>query len=142
MGSTGICNTKSCNIGLAINNVMYFLDKQKIADYFPAEMKLVRMVPLFKHNSRLKVSNYRPVSILSTTSKVFERLVFDQLEKYLTQHNLLYEFQSGFRAGYSTDTCLAHLCDYIRLESEKGNYTGTVLLDLQEAFDTVNPQHC
>lgn len=78
------------------------------------------------------------MSILPTLSKILERVVFDQMERYLSQNNLLYDLQSGFRSAYSTDTCLSHLCDYIRQESEKGNYTGMVLLDLQKAFDTVD----
>ena len=64
--------------------------------------------------------------------------MYDQLEKYLKDESLLYEFQSGFRPSFSTDTCLIHLSDYIRKEWDKGNYTGMVVLDLQKAFDTVN----
>ena len=51
---------------------------------------------------------------------------------------LLYEFQSGFRGGFSTDTCLIHLTDFIRYEMDKGNIVGMILLDLQKAFDTVD----
>ena len=47
-----------------------------------------------------------------------------QLSDYLSEHRLLYEFQSGFRSSYSTDTCLIHLTDYIKLENDKGNFTG------------------
>ena len=50
----------------------------------------------------------------------------------------MYDFQSGFRSGYSTDTALTFLCDKIRLNADKGFYTGVVLIDLQKAFDTVN----
>ena len=46
--------------------------------------------------------------------------------------------QSGFRRGFSTDTCLIHLSDYIRIERDRGNLVGMVLLDLQKAFDTVD----
>ena len=53
-------------------------------------------------------------------------------------NKLLYEFQSGFRSNYSLDTCLIHLCDFIRQECDQGKYTGMVTLDLQKAFDTVN----
>ena len=53
-------------------------------------------------------------------------------------NKLLYEFQSGFRSNYSSDTCLIHLCDFIRQECDQGKYTGMVTLDLQKAFDTVN----
>ena len=69
---------------------------------------------------------------------MFERIVYDQLNTYLIEHDLLYENQSGSRASYSTDTCLMHLTDFIKQEQDKGNYTGMVLLDLHKAFDTVD----
>ena len=58
--------------------------------------------------------------------------------KYLKDNKLLYEYQSGFRQSYSTDTCLINLMDYIRILKSKGNYVGMVLLDLQKAFDTID----
>ena len=82
--------------------------------------------------------NYRPVSILAVFSKIFERVVYDQVESYLKEHNLLYNFQSGFRTGFSTDTCLIHLSDFIRFQMDSGNFVGMILLDLQKAFDTVD----
>lgn len=104
----------------------------------PDDLKLARVVPLHKKNSKTDVGNYRPVSVLCILSKVFERIVFNQLNEYLVQNNLLYELQSGFRSTFSTDTCLIYLHDYIRQQCDKGFYTGMVLLDLQKAFDTVN----
>ena len=68
--------------------------------------------------------------MLSVISKVFEKVVFMQLSDYFSENRLLYEFQSSFRSSYSTDTCLIHLTDYIKLENDKGNFTGMVLLDL------------
>ena len=65
-------------------------------------------------------------------------MVYDQLDQYLQDHKLLYEYKSGFLSAFSTDTCLAHLTDYIKQEQDKGNYVGMVLLDPQEAFDTVD----
>jgi len=104
----------------------------------PHELKTARVVPLHKKNSKTDAGNYRPISILNIMSKVFERVVFNQLNTYLVHNKLLFELQSGFREKFSTDTCLIHLHDYIRLECDKGHYTGMVLLDLQKAFDTVN----
>ena len=78
------------------------------------------------------------MSILSIISKVFERVIYDQFDAYLTEKKLLYKFQSGFRRDFSTDTCLIHLSDYIRFQMDKGNFVGMVLLDLQKAFDTVD----
>lgn len=104
----------------------------------PPIMKLAKVTPLHKKNSRLQVGNYRPVSILTITSKLLERCVYDQIESYLQNNHLVYEFQSGFRKGYSTDTCLIYLQDHIRQQMDQGLYTGVALLDVQKAFDCVD----
>ena len=106
----------------------------------PNEMKLAKVIPLHKKRSRLDAGNYRPVSILSVVSKVLEKAVFLQLNKYLVDHKLLYQFQSGFRGSYSTDTCLIHLQDHIRGQIASGKYTGMILLDIQKAFDNIDHQ--
>jgi len=104
----------------------------------PDDMKAARVTPIYKKSSPLEVGNYRPVSILSVISKILERSIYNQLSEFLTVNSLLYEFQSGFRSKYSTDTCLIHLLDFIKGNNAKGLYTGMVLLDLQKAFDTVD----
>ena len=104
----------------------------------PSEMKLARVKPLYKKNSNLEVGNYRPVSILSIVSKILERAVYVRLEIFLVDNNILYDYQSGFRRSYSTDTCLIHLLDHIKVNNYLGLYTGMILLDLQKAFDTVD----
>ena len=104
----------------------------------PEDMKIARVKPLYKKNISLEAGNYRPVSILSIVSKILERSVHSQLVKYLDHNNILYEFQSGFRSRYSTDTCLIHLFDYLKGNTSRGLFTGMLLLDLQKAFDTVD----
>ena len=104
----------------------------------PEELKSARVRPLFKKNSRSDVGNYRPVSILCIVSTILEKADFVQVDTYLRDNNILYEYQSGFRNSFSTDTCLIHLTDYIKQQTSQGNYTGLVLLDLQKAFDTVD----
>ena len=69
---------------------------------------------------------------------MFERIIYDQLSEYLKSKNLIYDLQSGFRPGFSTDTTLTYLTDYIRKEMDRGSLTGMVMLDLQKAFDTVD----
>ena len=64
--------------------------------------------------------------------------MYEQLESYLKDESLLYDFRSDFRPSFSTDTCLIHLSDFITKEWDDGNYTGVVVLDLQKAFDTVD----
>ena len=60
------------------------------------------------------------------------------MEEYFVRQNVLYELQSGFRAAYSTENRLINLFDYIFQNFDKRNYVGMVLLDLRNAFDTVN----
>ena len=69
-----------------------------------------------------------------------KKVMHDQFFTYLKSNGLMYEFQSGFRQSFSTNTCLTHLTDYIKFQSDKGNYTGMVLLYLQKTCDTVD--HC
>ena len=118
--------------------VTYLINLSIFTNIFPDELKYAKVKPLFKKNEKTEVENYRPVSILSIISKILEKAVHIQLERYLTQKNLLYSYQSGFRKGYSTDTCLINLLDYIRSSISEGDYVGMVMLDLQKAFDTVN----
>ena len=106
----------------------------------PQDLKSARITPLHKKNSKTEAGNYPPVSVLCIISKVLEKIVFLQIDKYLKEKNVLYEHQSGFRSSHSTETCLIHLMDWIRMKSDKGNFVGMVLLDLQKAFDTVNHQ--
>ena len=68
------------------------------------------------------------MSVLSVVSKILEKSVYIQLEEYLVNKNLLFDFQSGFRNRYSTDTCLTYLTDYIKTQTSKGLYTGMIML--------------
>ena len=104
----------------------------------PDDLKVASVVPLYKKKSKTNVENYRPISMLSIISKVSKKVVFNQLNTFLTEHKLLYQFQSAFRSSYSTDTCLIHITDYIKQECDNSNYTGMILLDLQKVFGTVN----
>ena len=121
-----------------VKPLTYLINVSLTTGNIPNELKKTQVVPLYQRKSKTDAGNYRPVSVLCVISKVFERVVFNQLNDYLTANKLLYELQSGFRSSYSTDTCLIYLSDYIRHECDKGNYTGMVVLDLQKAFDTVN----
>ena len=100
--------------------------------------KAAKVIPLHKKGSKLDVGNYRPVSILTSVSKILERAVYIQVEKHCKQHKIVYPLQSGFQQRYSTSTCLLHLHDTIRNEISNGNFVGLMMLDVQKAFDSVN----
>ena len=108
----------------------------------PDDMKTARVVPLHKKNSKSEPENYRPVSILTVMSTILEKNVHKQLENYLRFEKLLYDYQSGFRNSYSTDSCLTHLTDQIRFDTDKGNYTGMVMIDLRKALILAIMTYC
>ena len=71
-------------------------------------------------------------------SKIIEKVIHDQTQKYLDDYNILYRYQSGFRKSYSTDSCLSYLNNKIATGFESGLYTGMIFIDLQKAFDSIN----
>ena len=71
-------------------------------------------------------------------SKIFEKVVHLQTEKFLNDNQLLYSHQSGFRPKHSTETCLTHLTNSVLEGCDVGQHTGLILIDLQKAFDTIN----
>ena len=84
------------------------------------------------------MDNYRPISILPVLSKVFERIVHNQLYTYLEENNLLSHCQFGFRRKSSTEHAVTYFSDFIKNSMDKGKLTGAVFVDLRKAFDTID----
>jgi len=80
---------------------------------FPNELKLAKVVPIFKHGNKELLKNYRPISVLSCLSKVFERLMYNRLISFLEKHKIISELQFGFRQGRSTCMALTEAVDMI-----------------------------
>ena len=105
---------------------------------FPSELKLSKVVPIFKSGDSNSVNNYRPISVLSFFSKVFERVVYNRVLDFLCKNNVLYDYQFGFRQKHSAQHALITLIDKIHTSLDNGDIAITILLDLKKAFDTVN----
>ena len=105
---------------------------------FPDELKLAPVTPVHKNGSPSDVNNYRSISIIPIIAKLFEKIIYDQYYKYLSDNNLLSNCQSGFRALYSTVTSLLCATDKWRLNIDKGQINGVVFVDLKKALDTVD----
>ena len=105
---------------------------------FPNCWKIARVAQIFRSIQSDDRSNYRPISVLPFLSRVFEKLVFNQLYEYLDKNKLIHYKQSGFMSLQSTVTCLLRSTDDWYANMDKGRGTATVYIDLKKAFDTVD----
>ena len=107
--------------------------------YVPESMKTARVVPLHKTGDRKKPNNYRPISILSTFTKIIEGFVHDKIFSFLTRLDIWSSDQYGFRKGRSTKGALIRFIDELQRKLDTGHAAGAVYCDLSKAFDTVSP---
>ena len=103
---------------------------------FPNNLKLADVSPIFKAKDATVKTNYRPVSVLPTISKIFERIMQKQINGYIDQY--LSDFLCGFRKGYSTQHALISLLEKWKQSLDRQGYAGAVLMDLSKAFDCLN----
>ena len=96
---------------------------------FPDACKIAKVKPLFKKGSKTDSSNYRPISLMPLLSKVFEKVVLDQTEEFLSLNKVLYDYDY---------TCLSFLNGKILKGFDDGLVTGIILIDLQKVFDMIN----
>ena len=105
--------------------------------YFPSPLKIARVIPIHKGKETCNVSNYRPISLLTSLSKIYESALHSRITKFLTQNNLLSEFQFGFKAHHSTaDAIILFTSEALEAFERKQN-TLAVFCDLSKAFDTI-----
>ena len=103
---------------------------------FPSDLKLADVIPIYKKNSRNLKDNYRPVSILSNISKVYERTIYEQLQSHF--ENIFSKFQCGFRKGYNAQHCLVVLIEKWKKSVDNGGAFGALFTDLSKAFDCLS----
>lgn len=115
----------------------HVINSSFVSGYFPDKLKMSKVIPLFKKDDRHKISNYRPVSLLPTISKIFEKIVCNQLVSYLEQFNLFDNIQHGFRKGRSVVTASVSFIESIIDSIDKGEETVGIFMDLSRAFDSV-----
>ena len=103
---------------------------------FPNALKEADVTPIHKKGDRTQTENYRPVSILPTNSKIYERNMYDQIYSHIEKY--LSPYLCGFRKGYSTQHCLAAMIESWKKAIDKNKNAGAVLTDLSKAFDCLN----
>ena len=103
---------------------------------FPEELKNADVTPVFKKGNSTSVENYRPVSVLPVVSKIYERIIQNQINQYAER--FLSPYLCGYRKGYNAQYALVSLIERWKKAVDKKGYAGAVLMDLSKAFDTLN----
>ena len=100
---------------------------------FPSELKLAGIVPAFK---KRRVNFYRPISLLPIISKIFERIMLNQITTYMNEHLSLY--LCGYRKGFNTQTALSSHIEKRKQIIDSKSYGAAILMDLSKAFDAID----
>ena len=140
--SCGYDNTSTQLLKLIIpsisQSISLIVNQSLNTGIFPDNLKIAKVIPLFKKGDTHTFDNYRPISLLPAISKIFEKIACKQLYKYFTDHKLLYENQYGFRKDHSTELASLEISDRILHDLDNSKIPISVFLDLSKAFDTLD----
>ena len=125
---------KMCSNSLAVP-LTYLFNLCITDSVFPLHCKYATVTPVYKKDDPLTMKNYRPVSILCSISKLFEKLIAQQLKVF--ENTILHDSISAFRQNYSCQSVLVGIVEQWRRELDNKNCVGTVLMDLSKAFDSM-----
>lgn len=108
------------------------------SSYWPKNFKIAKVIPILKAGKpSIEASSYRPISLLSATGKLLEKVLQKRLINVIEEKNLLPNFQFGFRRGHSTVHQAARIKRFIQRNKRNKKSTGLVLLDIEMAFDSI-----
>ena len=124
-------NEIAAPLTVIINQMLY-------TGIFPDALKVSKVIPLYKKDDKQLLSNYRPISLLPSISKIFEKVILIQLTEYLNNNNILHKNQYGFRKHHSTELACLHLVDKIYYKMDANEIPVNVDIDLSKAFDSLD----
>ena len=105
---------------------------------YPQSLKLSKIIPVYKDGDSKVLNNYRPISILNSTNKIIEKLLYTRIVNFLNDNDFFYKKQYGFRRLSNTSCACTEILIRILLEIDSGEIVTGLFLDLSKAFDTVN----
>ena len=101
----------------------------------PSQLKIAKVIPIFKNGDRCNMDNYRPISLLSCFSKILEKIVATRLTSFLTNCNILSNWQFGFRSQHSTVHPMVHFTNFLSNAINEKKHSLAIFCDLRKAFD-------
>ena len=117
-------------IGYIVEPLSHIFNQSIQNGEFPDSMKLADVVPLYKNKKHYLESNYRPISLLTTISKILAKIVYKHVYEFLMETSQLYENQYGFRSNHSCEHAIGQTVGSVLKNMENKKNSVCVLLDL------------
>jgi hypothetical protein len=141
--TSGNINTLPVKILIKVRDILSppianLINKSFSAGIFPSLLKCATVTPVFKSGNPMMCESYRPISVLPTISKIFERAMYSRLIKFIDKHSLISNCQFGFRKGKSTAEAVLRFVNYIYDSLNCKKHSLSIFIDLKKAYDTVN----
>ena len=123
-----------------IEPLTYIINKSFDTGIIPDDLKIAKVIPIYKSSDPSLLKNYRPISLLPAFSKLLEKIMYDKLMSFLVSKNIFYRHQYGFRPKHSTIHPIIHFLNHCAEANNKTNpeYTLAVFCDLSKAFDVID----
>ena len=139
--STGIDGLSNQLIKMAKNVLVkpltIIINQMIVTGIFPDQLKISKVIPLYKAKDQTILSNYRPIALLPSISKIFEYVLLEQITNYFLDNNMLSPQQYGFRSNHSTELAALNLVDELTYKLDRGTIPLNIYMDLSKAFDTL-----
>ena len=138
-GHDGINNHLLKNIiPQIVDPLVHIINISLTTGLVPNNMKIAKVIPIHKKGEKEDVNNYRPISLLTSISKIFERVIYTRTVSFLKTSDIFSNFQFGFRENHSTTHALLTLIDKVTHALDLFSHTVGIFLDFSKAFDTIN----
>ena len=141
--SDGLSSNFVKSISLTLSKLLlYIFTKSFNEGVVPTQLKISKIIPLFKSGDRSSIDNYCPIALLSTFSKILEKIVCNRVSIYLENNELLSNFQFGFRKNHSTLHPMVLFMNKITEALENKQHTLAIFCNLRKAFDSCITKFC
>lgn len=131
------CNVLKCAVNFIVKPLAFLINKSISEGVFPNILKIARIVPIHKKGEKTHVENYRPISLLSSLSKILERVMLNRMLSFITKNKILNKAQHGFRKNLSTKTAILEFINVLYNRLDNNEKCIGIFMDLSKAFDMV-----